>query len=167
MIGTFLLIAILLPSHSAARSLSRRTACQSNLRQLAITWHSYFNDYDGKFIKGLNQNANYGGRQGLGEVAFGAIGQGNRLEMTVIGAPVNVSAKLEKHNKVLGSVCIIAKKTWDAAVAQGYAGRLRPAFLEASIDGIRDAQHIAVIGMVDMTTAADPVLQGQKQEKTE
>jgi len=67
-----LLIAILLPSLSAARSLSRRTACQTNLRQLAITWQSYFDDYDGKFLKGLNQNVNYGGRQGLGEIAFGS-----------------------------------------------------------------------------------------------
>ncbi len=67
-----LLIAILLPSLRAARSLSRRTACQTNLRQLAITWQSYFDDYDGKFLKGVNQNVNYGGRQGLGEVAFGA-----------------------------------------------------------------------------------------------
>jgi len=67
-----LLIAILLPSLSAARSLSRRTACQSNLRQLAVTWQSYFDDHDGKFLKGTNQNINYGGRQGLGEIRFGA-----------------------------------------------------------------------------------------------
>ncbi|WP_419908122.1 adenylate/guanylate cyclase domain-containing protein [Hoeflea sp.] len=42
-----------------------------------------------------------------GPVAFGAVGQENRLEITVIGSAVNNSAKLEKHNKVLGSRMIV------------------------------------------------------------
>lgn len=67
-----LLIAILLPSLQAARRIAQRTTCQSNLRQIALAWRSYFEDNDGKFLKGSNANINYGGRQGLGAAAWGA-----------------------------------------------------------------------------------------------
>jgi prepilin-type N-terminal cleavage/methylation domain-containing protein/prepilin-type processing-associated H-X9-DG protein len=42
-----LLIAILLPSLKMARMQARRTVCQSNLRQLAIGWHSYATEWTG------------------------------------------------------------------------------------------------------------------------
>jgi adenylate cyclase len=35
-----------------------------------------------------------------GSVMFGTIGDESRLEYTVIGEPVNLAAKLEKHMKV-------------------------------------------------------------------
>ena len=66
-----LLIAILLPSLRAARLISQRTKCQSNLRQIAIGWRAYFDDHGGKFLRGINTNINYGGRQGIGEAAWG------------------------------------------------------------------------------------------------
>jgi len=80
-----------------------------------------------------------------GEVSFGAVGQGNRLEMTVIGAPVNTSAKFEKHNKNLNSDCIIAQDLWEKAVEEGYQGALKPVFVETVIDGITLPQQIAVV----------------------
>ena len=80
-----------------------------------------------------------------GPVSFGAVGQGDRLEMTVIGAPVNTSAKLEKHNKTLGTTCIVQRKVWDQAVSSGYSGKLKPEFLESKIEGIEQPQSIAVL----------------------
>ena len=80
-----------------------------------------------------------------GPVSFGAVGQGDRLEMTVIGAPVNTSAKLEKHNKVLGTTCIVQQKVWNQAVTEGYSGRLNAEFLESEIEGIDRPQTIAVL----------------------
>ena len=65
-----LLVAILLPALSAARSASKKVACQTNLRQLATAWHSYLDANDGHFLQGVNTHLNYGGQQGAGDVAF-------------------------------------------------------------------------------------------------
>ena len=55
-----------------------------------------------------------------GPVIFGAVGYGDRLEVTVIGAAVNFSAKLEKHNKVMGTIALSSEDCFRTAVAQGY-----------------------------------------------
>ncbi|MBX2885443.1 MAG: adenylate/guanylate cyclase domain-containing protein [Granulosicoccus sp.] len=80
-----------------------------------------------------------------GAVAFGAVGQGDRLEMTVIGSPVNTSAKLEKHNKVLNSNCIISRITWDKAIEEGYIASLDSEFMKTNIDGIEGAMDIVIL----------------------
>lgn len=82
-----------------------------------------------------------------GPVSFGAVGQGDRLEMTVIGAPVNTSAKLEKHNKAIGSECVVARNVWDDAVKQGYDGKLQPQFQNAKIEGIEEPLSIAILSV--------------------
>jgi adenylate cyclase len=89
-----------------------------------------------------------------GEVSFGAVGQENRLEMTVIGAPVNMSAKLEKHNKALGSKCIVSRTVWNRALEEGYDGNLQPQLIEQDIEGIGANQEIAVIGATQLPTTA-------------
>lgn len=89
-----------------------------------------------------------------GEVSFGAVGQENRLEMTVIGAPVNMSAKLEKHNKALGSKCIVSRTVWNRALEEGYDGNLQPQLIEQDIEGIGTSQEIAVIGATQLPTTA-------------
>ncbi len=66
-----LLLGVLLTALREARLISRRTACQSNLRQLAVTWQSYFDSHDGRLLKGINANINYGGKQGAGAAAWG------------------------------------------------------------------------------------------------
>ncbi len=81
----------------------------------------------------------------MGPVSFGAVGQGDRLEMTVIGAAVNTSAKLEKHNKTLKTDCIVSKQIWDMAVEEGYQGDLAAEFLDTQVEGIEELQRIAVL----------------------
>ena len=55
-----------------------------------------------------------------GRILFGAVGDQTRLEYTVIGDAVNLSAKLEKENKVQRARAICDAATYDLAVEQGY-----------------------------------------------
>ena len=60
-----LLLALLLPALRRARSAVRRTACQSNLRQIALAWITYIDDCGGAFLQRQNANLNYGGWKGV------------------------------------------------------------------------------------------------------
>ena len=55
-----------------------------------------------------------------GPVIFGAVGDGDRLEFTVIGPCVNTAAKLEKDNKSTESLGLTTVRTYELALEQGY-----------------------------------------------
>ena len=54
-----------------------------------------------------------------GQVMFGTVGDSDRLEYTVLGEPVNLAAKLEKHCKVEQVAGLIPETTLELAKAQG------------------------------------------------
>lgn len=78
-----------------------------------------------------------------GPVIFGAVGYGDRLEVTVIGAAVNFSAKLEKHNKVLGTKAMSGEHCFRAAIEQGYQNAGNRKMVETSIG--EDGEKINVV----------------------
>ncbi len=73
-----------------------------------------------------------------GPVLFGAVGADNRLEITVIGEAVNLAAKLEKHNKRLGSRGLATAACYRLALEQGYT--------PVSIPGELTAQRAEGVG---------------------
>jgi prepilin-type N-terminal cleavage/methylation domain-containing protein len=60
-----LLFAVLLPALRLAKELAKRTRCQANLKQIALAWNMYLDDYDGYFYQAVNANLNYGGWKGM------------------------------------------------------------------------------------------------------
>ncbi|NKB53493.1 MAG: adenylate/guanylate cyclase domain-containing protein [Rhizobiaceae bacterium] len=66
-----------------------------------------------------------------GPVIFGVVGHGDRLEVTVIGAAVNFSANLEKHNKVLGTTALSGEHCFRAAIKQGYENTTNRRMIES------------------------------------
>jgi adenylate cyclase len=78
-----------------------------------------------------------------GDVMFGAIGDRSRLEYTVIGDPVNLAAKLEKHTKIERVPALCTAATHQLAVQQGYAPgspvlEQRQGRVVAGVDGTLD-----------------------------
>jgi len=47
-----ILMAILMPALKQAREQGKRAACLNNLRQLALSWTLYADDYDGRLVNG-------------------------------------------------------------------------------------------------------------------
>jgi adenylate cyclase len=79
-----------------------------------------------------------------GPIVFGAVGDKDRLEVTVIGATVNLAAKLEKANKSFGSSATTTRSTFDLAVRQNYAVARSPRFLRTNIEGIDEMLDLVV-----------------------
>lgn len=80
-----------------------------------------------------------------GDIIFGAVGDSSRLEYTVIGTPVNLAAKLEKHNKVLASRAVVSAEALETAVAQGYEPPGQVERISEQIDGIEGPAELAIL----------------------
>jgi adenylate cyclase len=85
-----------------------------------------------------------------GQILFGAVGDKSRLEYTVIGEPVNLAAKLDKHAKSEKAETVVTLACFESALAQGYIPQLKTE--------IRAARHVGgVTGLVDLVIIGDPV----------
>ena len=81
-----------------------------------------------------------------GRVMFGAIGDDTRLEYTVIGDPVNVVAKLEKHTKEERVAALSTAEAYDQAVEQGYrAAEDRERRIGRMVEGTPTALDLIVL----------------------
>lgn len=78
-----------------------------------------------------------------GSVLAGPVGHASRLEYTVLGAPVNIAAKLEKHAKVEGTAVVATAATVARAERQGWHRRAhlvrRPA---RRVSGLEEPQDL-------------------------
>jgi adenylate cyclase len=81
-----------------------------------------------------------------GRVVFGAVGDGERLEFTVIGDAVNFAAKLEKHNKDEKTRAVTDGVTYALAELQGYAPpAVRDRRNGRQVGGVADLVDIVVL----------------------
>jgi adenylate cyclase len=83
-----------------------------------------------------------------GRVVFGAVGDGERLEFTVIGDAVNFAAKLEKHNKDERSRAVTDGATYALAERQGYVPPMdRERRTGRRVGGVTDLVDIVVLAV--------------------
>jgi len=82
-----------------------------------------------------------------GPVMFGTIGDASRLEYTVIGDPVNLVAKLEKHTKVERVRALCTAETLELARQQGYPSLASHAPLgRRDVAGIEEPLELIALG---------------------
>ena len=88
-----------------------------------------------------------GAAAATGRIIFGAVGDDTRLEYTVIGDAVNMTAKLEKHTKEEKVRALATDQAYETARAQGYEPR-------QALERLRGRQLMGVGGTSDLVVLA-------------
>lgn len=88
----------------------------------------------------------YGLAAASGRVVFGAVGDADRREITVIGRAVNLSARLEKHTKIEQVKALCDHETYDRAKSQGYrTGRPHRILWSRAVEGVDTPMDLVVL----------------------
>jgi adenylate cyclase len=80
-----------------------------------------------------------------GDLTVGAIGRGERLDYTLVGEAVNLSAKLEKHTKIEACRALCDGETLKTARAQGWQGTVARDCLASAVAGVDRPLDLAVL----------------------
>jgi adenylate cyclase len=82
-----------------------------------------------------------------GDIVFGAIGDSTRLELTIIGAPVNLAAKLEKHCRAENARALTTADAMALARRQGFDGAIVEARPARAVHGVEHPVDVIVLAV--------------------
>ncbi len=99
------------------------------------------------------------GAMASGRILFGAVGDAERLEYTVIGGAVNLSAKLEQMNKQLITRAVCDRSSLELAARQGF----RPDHEPRHLAGVTVPGLGQPVDLVVLQEGADAAAQAMRQ----
>ena len=83
----------------------------------------------------------------VGEAIVGLVGGKTKIEFTVVGDPVNIAAKLEKHAKMLHARGLTTESSFDVAQSQGYQPRFKIRTVRnVRVRGVTKTLDLVIIG---------------------